>query len=91
MRPHEGIGAGLAHQAISTGVLAHTLSFHEPVRATDWHLLAQRGTYAGGGRSYGRGEVFTQDGRLVASFVQDSMVRSFGDTQTARGSGILTM
>jgi acyl-CoA thioesterase len=35
--------------------------------------------------------VFTQDGRLVASFVQDSMVRSFGDTQTARGSGILTM
>ena len=91
MRPHEGIGAGLAHQAISTGVLTHTLSFHEPVRATDWHLLAQRGTYAGGGRSYGRGEVFTQDGRLVASFVQDSMVRSFRDTQTARGSGILTM
>ena len=91
MRPHQGVGQSMAHKTISTGVVTHTLSFHEPVRATDWHLLAQRSTYAGGGRAYGRGEVFTEDGRHVASFVQDNMVRSFRDTRAGHGHGAMTM
>ena len=39
---------------MSTGVIGHTITFHEPVRAGDWWLLDQNVPYAGRGRSYGR-------------------------------------
>ncbi|MCU0311112.1 MAG: thioesterase family protein [Acidimicrobiales bacterium] len=76
MRPHEGIGQAMAHRAVSTSVLTHTLTFHEPVRASEWHLLAHESTYTGRGRAYGRAEVFTEDGRMVASYVQESLLRA---------------
>jgi acyl-CoA thioesterase II len=81
MRPHAGVGQSMAHVAISTSVLSHTLTFHEPVDAGRWHLLAQRSPYAGRGRTYGRADIFTEDGRLVASFAQDNMVRAFPEGQ----------
>ena len=61
---------------MSTTVLAQTLTFHEPFHAGDWLLLDQRSTAAGRGRTHGLAEVFTQDGRLVASFTQENMVRA---------------
>jgi len=84
MRPHEGISQAQAHLAISTGVVSHTLTFHEPFRANQWMLLAQESPYAGRGRSYGRAHVFTEDGTLIASFVQDAMIRSFPDSAGER-------
>ncbi|HYZ99363.1 MAG TPA: acyl-CoA thioesterase domain-containing protein [Acidimicrobiales bacterium] len=78
MRPHRGVGQSQAHQALSTGVVSHTLTFHEPFRASEWLLLAQESPYAGRGRAYGRAHTFAADGRLVASFVQDSMIRQGG-------------
>src|SRR4051794_1516591 len=68
MRPHAGIGQSIAHKDISTGIVSHTISFHEPFAATDWLLMAMESPYAGRGRTYGVGRVFTQDGQLVASF-----------------------
>ena len=76
MRPHAGVGQSQAHVSLSTGVLSHTLTFHEPFSASEWLLLAQRSTHAGHGRSYGRAQVFRGDGQLVASFVQDAMIRA---------------
>jgi acyl-CoA thioesterase len=76
MRPHEGVGQALAHKTISTGVISHTITFHEPLRAGDWLLYSHRAPYAGRGRSYGRADVFRPDGQLVASFVQDNMSRA---------------
>ena len=76
MRPHKGVGQSQAHVTLSTGVLSHTLTFHEPLSAAQWLLLAHRATHAGHGRSYGRAEVFDTGGRLVASFVQDAMIRA---------------
>jgi acyl-CoA thioesterase-2 len=76
MRPHPGVGQAQAHVTLSTGVLSHTLTFHEPCPAGQWHLLQQWSLYAGHGRSYGRGDIFREDGQLAASFVQDSMIRA---------------
>jgi acyl-CoA thioesterase len=76
MRPHAGVGQAQAHRTLSTGVLSHTLTYHERCPAAEWHLLEQRSTYAGHGRSYGRGEIFRSDGTLAASFVQDAMIRA---------------
>lgn len=81
MRPHRGFGQSMSHREISTSVLGHTLTFHEPVDAGRWHLLAHESPYAGHGRSYGRAHVFDEAGRLVASFVQDNMVRAFPEGQ----------
>lgn len=75
MRPHVGVGQAQAHRTLSTGVISHTLTFHEPFSVREWLLMSHRSVYAGRGRVYGRADVFREDGVLVASFVQDAMVR----------------
>lgn len=86
MRPHAGVGQSMAHVSISTTVLSHTLTFHEPIDASRWLLLAHEAPYTGRGRGYGRAHVF-QDGELVASYVQENMIRDFPEGQ-APGSGL---
>lgn len=86
MRPHPGVGQALAHVTISTTVVTQTLTFHDTFDAGQWLLLAHRSPHAGAGRSYGRADVFTVDGRLVASFTQENMIRAFtADRQPAPG------
>lgn len=80
MRPHAGVGQSQAHVSVSTGVVSHTLTFHEPCSAGEWLLLAHRSSYVGRGRGYGQAHVFRGDGVLVASFVQDAMIRLFKDS-----------
>jgi acyl-CoA thioesterase II len=76
MRPHEGLSQADAHVRVSTTVLSQTITFHEPIDASGWVLLAHRSPYAGRGRSYGQAEVWV-DGALVASYVQENMIRAF--------------
>jgi acyl-CoA thioesterase len=76
MRPHaDKVKIGDAHRTVSTGVIAHTAHFHERFDVGEWLLVSQQSSYAGRGRVHGSGSVFTEGGRLVASFSQDSMVR----------------
>jgi acyl-CoA thioesterase len=82
MRPHAGVGQSMAHRSISTSVITHTLTFHGPVDAAGWMLLDQESPVAGAGRSYGRAHVFAAGGDLVASFVQENMIRAFAADQT---------
>ena len=50
MRPHEGIGQSMSHVSISTSVLGHTLTFHEPIDAAALVLLSRtRARTRGGG------------------------------------------
>lgn len=77
MRPHPGFSVADAHDKFSTGILGHSVTFHEEFDAADWILLAHESPYAGRGRSYGRGHAFARDGRLVASFAQDAIIRDF--------------
>jgi acyl-CoA thioesterase len=79
MRPHAGVGQSLAHRTISTSVITHTLTFHRPVDAGRWMLLAHESPTAGAGRSYGRAHVYSEDGDLVASYVQENMIRGFAE------------
>ncbi len=76
MRPHAGVGQAQAHRTLSTGVLSHTMTYHEPYPAAAWHLLEMRASYSGHGRSWGRGDIFGRDGQLVGSWVQDAMIRA---------------
>ena len=80
MRPHVGVGQALAHVSIATSVITQTLTFHQPFDAGNWLLAAHHSPYAGQGRSFGRADVFTADGNLVASYSQENMVRGMTDT-----------
>ena len=66
---------------------SHTVTFHDPVPAGAWFLLDQGAPYAGRGRVYGRGDVFTEDGKLVASYVQDAMIRAFAKGRSPGQTG----
>ena len=85
MRPHEGLGQEMAHVEVSTGVVSHALSFHGEVDASAWLLIDHTTTFSGGGRTYGQGHVFTEGGELVASFVQEALLRHFPEGQNPAG------
>jgi acyl-CoA thioesterase-2 len=77
MRAHPGIGTSQAHHTVSTAVMAIGVSFHDPVQWDGWIRYHHESTYVGAGMSYVRGQVLTEEGRLVMSFTQDAMIRAF--------------
>lgn len=75
MRPHPGLGLAIAHHEVSSGVLSHTLTFHDDVNANEWLRFNLNSTFAGAGRVFGTGQVFTAEGDLVASCQQEAFLR----------------
>jgi acyl-CoA thioesterase-2 len=55
--------------------LDHAMWFHRPFRADQWLLYAQDSPVAAGGRVLARGQVFTEEGDLVVSVVQEGLIR----------------
>jgi acyl-CoA thioesterase II len=56
--------------------LDHAMWFHGPFRADRWLLYAQDSPVARGSRGLARGEVYTTDGDLVVSVVQEGLIRT---------------
>ena len=71
------MGTAMAHDTVSTGVMGISITFHEPVAWEGWLLYHHESTQVGRGMTYVRGQVFTEQGRLIASFTQDGMIRAF--------------
>jgi len=76
-RAHAGIGTSQAHHTVLTAPMGIGITFHEPVAWDGWIRYHHESTYAGAGMSYVRGQVLTADGRLMASFTQDAMIKGF--------------
>jgi acyl-CoA thioesterase II len=55
--------------------LDHAMWFHRTFRADEWLLYAQDSPNAHGGRGLSRGLVYAADGGLVASVVQEGLIR----------------
>ncbi|MEL7128377.1 MAG: acyl-CoA thioesterase II [Pseudomonadota bacterium] len=55
--------------------LDHAMWFHAPARVDEWLLYSQDSPHAGGARSFNRGQIFKQDGTLVASVAQEGLMR----------------
>ena len=55
--------------------LDHALWFHRPFRADEWLLYVQDSPNSCGARGLTRGLLFSRDGRLVASVVQEGLMR----------------
>ncbi len=75
LRPVEGVTQGDAGRAFASAVTAHTVWFHRPFATGDWLLLRQRSPLAAHGRCFGRGDVLTPDGALLASYAQEALLR----------------
>ncbi|MGO8961477.1 MAG: acyl-CoA thioesterase [Streptosporangiaceae bacterium] len=68
-------GVSWAGGAIAGASLDHAMWFHRPFRADRWLLYVQDSPSASGARGLARGEVYTQDGELVVSVVQEGLLR----------------
>jgi len=53
----------------------HALWFHRKVEIDRWMLYAMDSPNASGARGFARGQIFSQDGHLVASTAQEGLVR----------------
>lgn len=75
LRPVDGVSQADSTVTLHTAVTSHTIWFHAPLRADGWLQVQQVAPVLAGGRSYGRGDVWSGE-QLVASFAQEAMVRS---------------
>ena len=72
IQPH---GLSFHRGELKAASLDHALWFHGPFRADDWLLYVTDSPWSGLARGFGRGQIFTRDGRLVASVAQEGMLR----------------
>ena len=70
--PH---GVHFAEGKVQLATLDHAMWFHRPFRVDEWLLYAMESPSASAGRGLSLGRFFTRDGRLVASTVQEGVVR----------------
>ncbi len=62
------------HQ-IQMASLDHAMWFHRPFDLSQWHLYEVDSPSASNARGFTRGSIFNQEGILVASVVQEGMIR----------------
>jgi acyl-CoA thioesterase-2 len=72
LRPH---GLTFATPGLQLASLDHALWFHRPVRADRWLLFAMDSPSASGARGFTRGQIFDNDGTLIASVTQEGLMR----------------
>jgi uncharacterized protein (DUF427 family)/acyl-CoA thioesterase len=77
MRPHHGFGEADAHVTMSTGIMSVGIAFHDDAPVTEWFLYANPAIWSGHGLAQGQGQVFSEDGRLMASYSVQAMIRRF--------------
>ncbi|KAK9237531.1 HotDog domain-containing protein [Lipomyces kononenkoae] len=65
--------------------LDHSIYFHAPFKADEWMLYQMESPWTGSARGLVIGKIFTRDGVLVASIVQEGIVR-FADTMATTKS-----
>ncbi|RUO46749.1 acyl-CoA thioesterase II [Pseudidiomarina donghaiensis] len=72
LQPH---GHSFAQPNIQMATIDHSMWFHKDFRMDDWLLYAIDSPVATGARGLVRGQVFSRDGTLVASTMQEGVMR----------------
>ena len=70
--PH---GLGWSDNGVQMASLDHAMWFHRPFRADDWHLYDQRAISTSNSRGLAGGSIFTKDGHLAVTVVQEGLIR----------------
>ncbi|EKN3401910.1 acyl-CoA thioesterase II [Yersinia enterocolitica] len=72
LQPH---GIGFLEPGGQIATIDHSMWFHRPFRLDDWLLYAVESTSASGARGFVRGQIYNREGVLVASTVQEGVIR----------------
>jgi acyl-CoA thioesterase-2 len=72
LMPH---GISIAQPGLQIASLDHAIWFHRSFRLDDWLLYVADSPTSGSARGYVRGQIFDQQGRLVASTTQEGLIR----------------
>ncbi|MEO1042801.1 MAG: acyl-CoA thioesterase II [Pseudomonadota bacterium] len=72
MLPH---GVHWSDAGVRSASIDHAVWFHGPVNIGEWHLHTMRSGWSSGARGHSSGQIFSRDGRLVASTVQEGLMR----------------
>jgi acyl-CoA thioesterase-2 len=88
LRPHRGFGEEQAHVSLSTAPVAIAISFHDDAPLDRWLLYTTTATWTGRGLAQGEGRVFTEAGRLVASYSLQAMIRGMIPSSEGKDAAI---
>ena len=72
LHPH---GLNVFNRSVKGASLDHAIWFHDDFRADDWLLFVTESPWSGMSRGFVRGQIFTREGKLVASVTQEGMMR----------------
>ena len=78
--PH---GAAGFQKPVQVASLDHAMWFHRPFRMDEWLLHSIESPSASGARGLARGEIFNQQGQLVASTIQEGLIRDRSGTKVS--------
>lgn len=70
--PH---GVMLGAPDIPRATLTHSIHFHADPAPGEWVFIDQRSDWSGGGRGLSHAAMYSRDGRRLATFVQDGLIR----------------
>ena len=70
--PH---GLGWTDGNVQMASLDHAMWFHRPFRADEWHLYDQHAISTSNSRGLAGGSIYTRDGQLAVTVVQEGLIR----------------
>lgn len=81
-------GRAIFDPNLQVASLDHAMWFHRPMNMEKWHLYNQDSPNSSGARGFTRGNIFSEDGVLIASVAQEGLIRErSGDKKPARIAG----
>ena len=72
LQPH---GLAVHDKSLRLATIDHAMWFHKPFKFDDWLLYEMESPFSGGGRGLVQGKIFDKHGTLVATTVQEGLMR----------------
>ncbi|MFT6898042.1 MAG: acyl-CoA thioesterase-2 [Paraglaciecola sp.] len=76
IQPH---GLSVRDKNLIMATIDHAMWFHHPFDFDDWLLYCAQSPFSGGSRALVRGQFFNRQGKLVASTMQEGLMRKVGE------------
>ena len=72
LQPH---GVSISDRDLRIATIDHAMWFHKPVKFNEWLLYVTESPFSGNARGVVKGQIFNQQGELIASTMQEGMMR----------------
>ncbi len=76
LQPH---GISVRNKQLRMATIDHAMWFHHPIKMNEWLLYSAQSPFSGGARGLVMGQFFNQQGVLVASTMQEGLMRKVGE------------